>query len=134
MKKSSRSYKESIKVSLANLSRIDDLISQAATNRAAKRKLNSLELFRQVRSTQVLDGNNERRAHAFRISPDMAIALRTTLMGPNEKAETESVQIVASRHPSPEEVDAYERVLGDALAGDAPFSRASIMSKRRGES
>jgi glucose-6-phosphate 1-dehydrogenase len=65
----------------------------------------------------------------FRISPDMTIALGATVMGPNEIAETESVQIVASRHPSPEEVDAYERVLGDVLAGDAPFSRASIMSR-----
>ncbi len=26
--------------------------------------------------------------------------------------------MVASRHPSPEEMDAYERVLGDAMAGD----------------
>jgi len=27
--------------------------------------------------------------------------------------------MIASRHPCPGEVDAYERVLGDAMAGDA---------------
>jgi glucose-6-phosphate 1-dehydrogenase len=28
------------------------------------------------------------------------------------------VEMVASRHPCPEEMEAYERVLGDAMAGD----------------
>jgi len=66
----------------------------------------------------------------FRISPEMTIALGVTVMGPNEKAETESVEIIASRHPSPEEMDAYERVLGDAMAGDATlFAREDYVEE-----
>ena len=33
----------------------------------------------------------------------------------------EPVEIIASSHPCPDEMDAYERVLGDAMAGDATF-------------
>jgi glucose-6-phosphate 1-dehydrogenase len=54
----------------------------------------------------------------FRISPEMTIALGANVMGPDEKMESEAVEIIASRHPCPEEMDAYERVLGDAMAGD----------------
>jgi glucose-6-phosphate 1-dehydrogenase len=32
--------------------------------------------------------------------------------------QSEPVEIVASSHPGAEEMDAYERVLGDAMAGD----------------
>src|SRR5580658_6401052 len=49
----------------------------------------------------------------FRISPEMPIALGANVMGPDEKMESEAVEIIASRHPCPEEMDAYERVLGD---------------------
>ena len=33
--------------------------------------------------------------------------------------EGKSVEMLASRHPRPDEVEAYERVLGDAIVGDA---------------
>jgi glucose-6-phosphate 1-dehydrogenase len=54
----------------------------------------------------------------FRISPEMAIAVGTMVMGPTEAMKGERVEMVASRHPCPEEMEAYERVLGDAMAGD----------------
>jgi glucose-6-phosphate 1-dehydrogenase len=54
----------------------------------------------------------------FRISPEMTIAVGTTVMGAGEALEGEMVEMVASRHPCPEEMDAYERVLSDAMAGD----------------
>jgi glucose-6-phosphate 1-dehydrogenase len=54
----------------------------------------------------------------FRISPEMTIAVGTTVMGPTEAMKGETVEMVASRHPCPEEMEAYERVLGDAMAGD----------------
>ena len=60
----------------------------------------------------------------FRISPEMTIAMGATVMGPGEQMEGEAVEIIASRHPSPQEMDAYERVLGDAMAGDATIVRA----------
>jgi glucose-6-phosphate 1-dehydrogenase len=55
----------------------------------------------------------------FRISPDIAIAFGANVMGPGDETDSASVEIVASRHPGADERDAYERVLGDAMAGDA---------------
>jgi glucose-6-phosphate 1-dehydrogenase len=57
----------------------------------------------------------------FRISPEMTIAIGAAVMGAGEPMGTESVEIIASRHPSPEEMDAYERVLGEAMTGDSTF-------------
>jgi glucose-6-phosphate 1-dehydrogenase len=38
--------------------------------------------------------------------------------------------MVASRHPKPEEMDAYARVLGDAMAGDATlFARQDYVEE-----
>jgi glucose-6-phosphate 1-dehydrogenase len=54
----------------------------------------------------------------FRISPEMGIAMGAMIMGPDDATKTERVEIVASSHPSPKEMEAYERVLGDAMAGD----------------
>jgi glucose-6-phosphate 1-dehydrogenase len=66
----------------------------------------------------------------FRISPEMAIAVGTTVMGPGEEMKGESVEIVASRLASPEEMEAYERVLGDAMAGDAThFAREDYVEE-----
>jgi glucose-6-phosphate 1-dehydrogenase len=55
----------------------------------------------------------------FRISPEMSIAVGTTVLGLGDMLKGEKVEMIASRHPSPEEMDAYERLLGDAMAGDA---------------
>ena len=54
----------------------------------------------------------------FRISPEMTIAISATVMSPDEDLKGEAVEMVASRHPRPEEMDAYERLLGDAIVGD----------------
>ena len=55
----------------------------------------------------------------FRISPDVTGAFGLTVMDPEEKMIGQPVELLASRHPGAEEMDAYERVLGDAMAGDA---------------
>jgi glucose-6-phosphate 1-dehydrogenase len=66
----------------------------------------------------------------FRISPEMTIAVGTTVMGPSERLIGEVVEMIASRRPSPEEMDAYERVLGDAMAGDATlFAREDYVEE-----
>jgi glucose-6-phosphate 1-dehydrogenase len=54
----------------------------------------------------------------FRISPEMTIALGTTVMDPSDMSIGQPVELLASRQPGPQEMDAYERVLGDAMAGD----------------
>jgi glucose-6-phosphate 1-dehydrogenase len=66
----------------------------------------------------------------FRISPEMIIAVGTTVMSPGEQLSGESVEMIASSHSSPEEMDAYERVLGDAMSGDATlFAREDYVEE-----
>ena len=66
----------------------------------------------------------------FRISPEMAIAVGATVMGPGEELRGESTEMVTSRHPCPREMDAYERVLGDAMVGDAThFAREDYVEE-----
>jgi glucose-6-phosphate 1-dehydrogenase len=57
----------------------------------------------------------------FRISPEMTIAIGTTVLAPGDAMKGQMVEMVASRHPRPEEMEAYELLLGDAMAGDATF-------------
>ena len=70
----------------------------------------------------------------FRISPEMTIAIGATVMDPDDRMIGQQVELLASRRPGPEEMDAYERVLGDAMAATARFSRARTTSRKRGAS
>lgn len=54
----------------------------------------------------------------FRINPDMTIALGTTVMDEDDREVGEQAELLASRRPGANEMDAYERVLGDAMSGD----------------
>ena len=54
----------------------------------------------------------------FRISPDITIAIGATTMDVEDSMIGQPVELLASRRPGAGEQDAYERVLGDALAGD----------------
>jgi glucose-6-phosphate 1-dehydrogenase len=66
----------------------------------------------------------------FRISPEMTIAVGTTVIGPSEQLRAETVEMIASRHPCPDEEDAYERVLSDAMSGDATlFAREDYVEE-----
>jgi glucose-6-phosphate 1-dehydrogenase len=66
----------------------------------------------------------------FRISPDTTVAMALTIMDPDETGVGQSAELQASRHPGPNEMDAYERVLTDALAGDrALFAREDYVEE-----
>ena len=66
----------------------------------------------------------------FRISPDVGIAMGMTVMAPGENIVGQLAEMVASRQKNPEEMDAYERVLGDAMAGDATlFARQDYVEE-----
>jgi glucose-6-phosphate 1-dehydrogenase len=69
----------------------------------------------------------------FRISPEMTIALGTNVMAPVRATGSEAVEgveIIASQHASPEEMEAYERVLGDSMTGDAThFARQDYVEE-----
>jgi glucose-6-phosphate 1-dehydrogenase len=54
----------------------------------------------------------------FRISPEMTLAIGATVMDPDDRMIGQQVELLASRRPGPAEMDAYERVLGDAMVGD----------------
>jgi glucose-6-phosphate 1-dehydrogenase len=60
----------------------------------------------------------------------MTIAMATTVMAPGDTMSGETVEMVASRHPRADEMDAYERVLGDAMAGDSTlFAREDYVEE-----
>jgi len=66
----------------------------------------------------------------FRVSPDITGAFGLTVNDPEEKMVGQQTELMASRHPSVEEVDAYERVLGDAMEGDATlFAREDYVEE-----
>jgi glucose-6-phosphate 1-dehydrogenase len=66
----------------------------------------------------------------FRISPDVAIAIGMTVMAPGDDMTGLTAEMLASRHPTAEEMDAYERVLGDAMEGDATlFARQDYVEE-----
>lgn len=54
----------------------------------------------------------------MRIAPDMTVAIGANVPSENEKSSVKT-EMVATRQSNPEDMDAYERVLGDAMLGDA---------------
>jgi len=66
----------------------------------------------------------------FRIGPDVSIAMGITVMGPREKLVGKPTEMIATNQPDAEEMDAYERVLGEAMAGDATlFAREDYVEQ-----
>ena len=66
----------------------------------------------------------------FRINPEITIAFGTNVIAPGEETVSECAEIIASSHPCADEMDAYERVLGDAMAGDATlFAREDYVEE-----
>jgi len=56
--------------------------------------------------------------YRFRISPEVTLAFGLNVIAPGVDTASQSAEMVVSRHPRADEMDAYERVLGDAMAGD----------------
>jgi glucose-6-phosphate 1-dehydrogenase len=66
----------------------------------------------------------------FRISPDVAIALGVMVKVPGEETAGQEVELLALHPPDKDEMDAYERLLGDALKGDATlFAREDYVEE-----
>jgi len=66
----------------------------------------------------------------LRISPDITVAFGMNVPALGQETVGESVEILGSRHPRADEMDAYERVLGDAMAGDATlFAREDYVEE-----
>ena len=54
----------------------------------------------------------------FRLGPDIAIGLGTRVKAPGKQMETMPSELTAVSHPMSDEMDAYERLLTDAMAGE----------------
>ncbi len=66
----------------------------------------------------------------LRISPAVTIAIGMMALSPDERMTGQSVEMVASHCPPAGEMDAYERLLTDAMAGDSTqFAREDYVEE-----
>ncbi len=66
----------------------------------------------------------------FRISPDITLAIGTNVIAPGQEAQATTAEMVGTHIPNADEMDAYERVLGDAMHGDATlFAREDYVEE-----
>jgi len=56
--------------------------------------------------------------YRFRLGPDVIIAVGAQIKKPGEHMDSEPTELKVVQRPEGEEMDAYERLLGDAMAGD----------------
>ena len=57
----------------------------------------------------------------MRLSPEITIGMGMMSLAPGEQLTLQTSEMVASHSPAADEMDAYERVLGAAMAGDPAF-------------
>jgi glucose-6-phosphate 1-dehydrogenase len=60
-----------------------------------------------------------RNTFCFRLSPDVFISLGARVKRPGEQMVSEAAELKFVHHPTADDLDAYERLLVDAMAGDA---------------
>jgi glucose-6-phosphate 1-dehydrogenase len=66
----------------------------------------------------------------LRLNPEATIAMGMMVMAPGEEVAAQTVEMLASRSPRAGEMDAYERVLGAAMEGDATlFAREDYVEE-----
>ena len=66
----------------------------------------------------------------LRISPEVTIALGVNVLSPEDDGVGLTTEMIASRRPRAGEMDAYERVLGDSMHGDATlFAREDYVEE-----
>jgi len=66
----------------------------------------------------------------FRISPDMTIAIGANVVAPETETESQTAEMLGTQLPRAGDMDAYERVLGDAMHGDATlFAREDYVEE-----
>jgi glucose-6-phosphate 1-dehydrogenase len=66
----------------------------------------------------------------LRISPDTMFAIGANVIAPGSETESQTAEMLGTRLPRADEMDAYERVLGDAMHGDATlFAREDYVEE-----
>jgi glucose-6-phosphate 1-dehydrogenase len=89
------------------------------------------EVFVKLRRPPALYSEHPTPNHfRFRLSPDVSIAIGTMTMDPGEAFTGSQAELVAAHHPHGDEMDAYERLLGEAMKGDATqFAREDYVEE-----
>jgi len=66
----------------------------------------------------------------LRLNPEVTIALGMMVLAPGEELAGQTVEMITSRSPQAGQIDAYERVLGAAMEGDATlFAREDYVEE-----
>jgi len=66
----------------------------------------------------------------LRLSPEVTIAMGAMVLAPGDGMVGQAIEIVATQSPRAADMDAYERVLGAAMEGDAtPFAREDYVEE-----
>jgi glucose-6-phosphate 1-dehydrogenase len=87
-------------------------------------------LIRLRRPPRLFPKPSEPNHFRFRISPDVTIALGMMAKSPTDELLGQPIEMVARQDPEPEEMDAYERLLHDAMSGDATlFAREDYVEQ-----
>jgi glucose-6-phosphate 1-dehydrogenase len=78
------------------------------------------EILVRLRMPPTMYGNYSLKSNyfRFRISPDVVAAFGLNVVSPRNESVSQVAELLADHHPSAKEMDAYERVLTDAMAGD----------------
>ena len=101
--------------------------------RAGKRlPLTCAEVFVRLRRPPTIYPSQTLRPNhlRLRISPDVTIAIGMMILSPGEEMDGQAVEMLVSQYPQAGEMDAYERLLGDAMEGDATlFAREDYVEE-----
>jgi glucose-6-phosphate 1-dehydrogenase len=92
----------------------------------------STEIVVRLRKPPTMFKGYDLKSNYFRIpiSPEMVFAVGMMVITPEHEKDGQCVETVASRHPAPSEMDAYERLLGDAMRGNATlFAREDAVEE-----
>jgi len=66
----------------------------------------------------------------FRINPDIAFAIGANIIAPGQETRSQTAEMLGTRLARADEMDPYERVLGDAMQGDATlFAREDYVEE-----
>ena len=88
-------------------------------------------LIRLRRPPEIFSSDGLRPNHfRFRINPDVTVALGMMVKSPGDETRGELLEMIAVDGPRADEMEAYERVLRDAMAGDATlFAREDYVEE-----
>ncbi|HXC35827.1 MAG TPA: glucose-6-phosphate dehydrogenase [Candidatus Acidoferrales bacterium] len=90
------------------------------------------EILVRLRKPPTMYTNYELKSNyfRFRVSPQVVASFGLNVVSPENESVSQTVELQASRQPSAKEMDAYERVLTDAMAGDATlFAREDYVEE-----